>query len=502
MKSRMFFDVEDVKSSIDERIYGSFVEHMGRSVYGGIYDPHYHDVDSLGFRNDVKDLVKSLDIPIIRYPGGNFVSNYDWMDGIGPREERPARLDLAWQDIESNEVGLHEFYQWSQDVDAEIMYAVNVGTKGLEEACNILEYCNFPSGTYWSDLRIKNGAKEPFKIKTWCIGNEMDGPWQIGHLDEVDYAKKTREIAKAMKLIDEDIELVAVGSSGPNMPKFGEWEYEVLMEAYDYVDYVSLHSYFDNKKDDIGNYLAQNIKMDEMIGHVTAICDLVKHKKGSDKTIHLSFDEWNVWYHSDETDQELEKWTKPRPILEDLYNFEDAVLVGALLNTLINNSDRVKIACLAQLVNVIAPIRTEKDKEAWKQTIFYPFMYVSNFGKGESLEFNLKTDTYDSLEFKNVPYLDCSVVKNKDEIVVFVVNRSLEEDITLDIHEYGNRLGECIEHVSMHGFDLKETNSCDEQKVLPSTISSSVNKKPQDGIEIPKLSWNMLRFVYEEQEEN
>ena len=345
-------------------------------------------------------------MPIIRYPGGNFVSGYNWEDGVGPVDERPRRLELAWRVIETNEIGTNEFAKWAQKAGSEVMMAVNLGTRGIDAARNLIEYCNHPSGTYWSDLRIKHGYKEPHRFKTWCLGNEMDGPWQIGHKTPEEYGRIALETGKAMRLVDPDIELVACGSSNSSMPLFPEWEATVLDHAYETVDYISLHQYFGNPSGDTANYLAKSLDTDRFIRTVIATCDYIKAKKRSNKTINLSFDEWNVWYHSHDADRKLEPWTVAPPQLEDIYNFEDSLVVGCLLITFLKHADRVKIACLAQLVNVIAPIMTENGGAAWRQTIFYPFMHASRYGRGVSLQPVVSSPKYDSADFTDVPYLE------------------------------------------------------------------------------------------------
>jgi len=385
MKAKLTVNKDFAISAIDPRLYGSFVEHLGRCVYIGIYEPTHATANAQGFREDVKALVKELGTGFIRYPGGNFVSGYNWEDGIGPKEERPRRLELAWKSIETNEVGLHEFMEWAEQVGAEVNMAVNLGTRGADDARRIVEYCNHPGGTELSDLRVKNGADKPFGIKTWCLGNEMDGFWQIGAKTATEYGRVAAEAAKVMKWVDDSIELVVCGSSYMEIPTFASWEAEVLEHTYEHVEYLSLHRYYGNQKNDLANYLAMSENMDQFIKAVAAICDYVKAKKRVDKTMYLAFDEYNVWYHTLESDKKNPPWQYAPPLLEDIYNFEDALLMGCLLITLLKNSDRVKIACLAQLVNVIAPIMTENDGPAWRQTIFYPFMHAARYGHGTAL---------------------------------------------------------------------------------------------------------------------
>lgn len=482
-------------SEIDERLYGSFVEHLGRAVYDGIYEPTHPEADENGFRNDVKKLVKELNVPLIRYPGGNFVSGYKWEDGVGPKENRPHKLDLAWRSIETNEVGVHEFSEWAKEVEAEVNMAVNLGTRGIQEAVELLEYCNFEGGTYWSDLRKKHGTEKPFGFKTWCLGNEMDGPWQIGHKTAEEYGRLAAETAKAMKLVDESIELVVCGSSTSKMPTFGDWERTVLEHTYEYVDYLSLHCYYGNRDNDLGNYLAQSIDMDQFIKTVVSICDYVKMKKGSKKQINLSFDEWNVWYHSNDKDNAMEPWQIAPPLLEDIYNFEDALLVGCLLITLLKNADRVKIACLAQLVNVIAPIMTEKNGEVWKQTIFYPFMQVSNYGRGKVLTPQIESNVYASKDFEAVPYLESIATFNEEEkeLVIFAVNRSQDEELDFTFEQDGFELDSIIEETTMEGFEVKATNGIECNKIKPVLTKKARIDGGKIKTSFNPLSWNVIR---------
>ena len=380
------------------------------------------------------------------------------------------------------------------------MLAVNLGTRGPKQASDLIEYCNFPSGSYYSDMRIQNGYAHPHDIKLWCLGNEMDGPWQTGAKTAMEYARVAAESAKMMRWVDPSIELVACGSSNIDMPTFGSWEQTVLEQTYEYIDYISLHSYYDNKADDTPAFLAKSLQMDQCIKAIGAVCDYVQAKKRADKKVFLSFDEWNVWFHSEKQDQQMEKWTVAPPLLEDIYTFEDALLVGCLLITLLKNCDRVKIACLAQLVNVIAPIMTQKGGKAWAQTIYYPFLYTSRYGRGTALETSLRCDTYDTAEIKSVPYVESAGVYGEDQrtLTIFAVNRSLDDQVTLhtDLRDFaGYRL---VEHVVLEHEDLKAVNDAgNPNRVLPKQDGES---SLQDGVMtsiLRKHTWNMIRLAKE-----
>ncbi|MBQ4296675.1 MAG: alpha-N-arabinofuranosidase [Clostridia bacterium] len=493
MKAKITGNRKFTVGEIDPRLYGSFIEHLGRAVYEGIYEPDHPSADDQGFRGDVLELVKKLNVPIVRYPGGNFVSGYRWEDGTGDKAKRPKRMDLAWGAVETNEVGVDEFQEWAKRAGSEVMMTVNLGTRGVQEAADLVEYCNAETDTHFAELRRKNGFEKPFGVKVWCLGNEMDGPWQLGHKTAEQYGLLAAEAAKMMKRADRSVELVACGATG--WGRCGDWDYEMLDHTYGYVDYISLHTYFSNKENDPAKYLAKVEDANDYINGVAALCDAVKAKKKSHKTINLSYDEWNVWYHSVEADREnrdADRWTRARHQLEDIYNFEDALVVGSMLMTLQNHADRVKIACLAQLVNVIAPIMTEKGGKAWAQTIFYPFFFASNYGRGTALRALTESGTYDVEGRKDVPYLVASVIYNAEagEVTVFAVNRSLEEEMELEVAL--EDFGACAltEHTELYADDLKAVNEKDAERVAP----VRVGLRPDGKILLKKHSWNMLRY--------
>ncbi len=493
MKSTLKANKNQIIDKIDNRIYGSFIEHLGRAVYGGIYEPTHESADDMGFRRDVLKLINELNVPIVRYPGGNFVSGYNWEDGIGEKSKRPKKMDLAWLSVETNEVGIDEFQEWAKRANTQVMMAVNLGTRGPDEARNCIEYCNSETDTYYANLRRKNGFEKPFNIKTWCLGNEMDGDWQICHKTAEEYGRVATETAKVLKWVDPSVELVACGSAGPGMPTFGEWERTVLDHVYNYVEYLSMHCYYGNEPGNTPDFLARAEDMDKFIKTTAKICDEVKAKKKSDKTVNLSFDEWNVWYRTRDEEKTAPRWKVAPPLLEEIYNFEDALLVGGMLMTLQNNCDRVKIACIAQLVNVIAPIMTENDGKAWLQTIFYPFMYASAYGRGVTLKSDVQSEFYNSSEGWEIPYLISSVIDNEDkgEIVIFAENRSLDSEMSLDIAIEGYESLTPIEHIELYCDDLKAINTKDASPLVP--------KKRQltgTSITLKKHSWNMLRYKY------
>jgi len=480
---------------VDERVFGSFLEHLGRAIYTGIHEPGHPQADEQGFRQDVLRLVKDLGVPVVRYPGGNFVSGYDWRDGIGPLALRPRRAELAWSAVEPNLVGIDEFADWCAKAGTKPMLAVNLGTFGPEEARQEVEYCNHPKGTRWSDLRRTNGHEAPHGVKLWCLGNEMDGPWQIGHKTADEYGRVACETAKVMKWVDPSIELVACGSSNRGMATFPEWERVVLEHTYEHVDYLSLHQYYGNTAGDFGSFLAESVGMEKFIREVGATCDFVKAKKRGKKDVKLSFDEWNVWFHSNDADRRIERWQVAPPQLEDVYDMTDALVVGTMLNALLRNADRVKVACLAQLVNVIAPIMTRAGGPAWRQTIYWPFLHAARYGRGVSLAPILEVPAYDAKNHGDVPWLDVSAVLDEaaGEISLFAVNRSPDQALALstDLRSFG--AATAFEHLVLQHEDQSAFNDeAHPDRVAPRTAALPAD--PSDGFVLAPASWNVIRF--------
>nr|WP_296075534.1 alpha-N-arabinofuranosidase [uncultured Actinoplanes sp.] len=484
-------------AAVDPRLYGSFVEHMGRCVYTGIYEPGHQNATEDGFRTDVADLVRELGVPIIRYPGGNFVSGYTWEDGIGPRSQRPRRLDLAWRSIETNQVGVDEFLGWTRSVGSSAMMAVNLGTRGVDAARNLVEYCNHPSGTYWSDLRRANGAADPHAVKLWCLGNEMDGPWQIGHKTAYEYARLAAETAKAMRRVDPAIELSACGSSHQRMPTFGAWEAEVLEHTYDVVDYISLHTYYEQFGDDRDSFLARAHDLDRFIESVIATCDHVGAKLGRSKKINLALDEWNVWYQQRFPGEDNLEWAEAPRLIEDTYSVTDAVVVGNLLISLLKHADRVKIGCLAQLVNVIAPIRSEPGGPAWRQASFHPFALTSRFGRGTVLRTAVVAPTHETTAQGEVPLLDAVAVQDAPDgaVTVFAVNRDQHQPVVLELDLRAVRGLAAGEHTAIHDEDPDAVNTAGQpDRVTPRRLDDVKVTDGRATVVLPALSWSMLRF--------
>jgi alpha-N-arabinofuranosidase len=485
-------DKRAVIAPVRRRTFGAFVEHLGRCVYTGLYEPGHPTANEDGFRMDVVELVRELGSTTVRYPGGNFVSGFRWEDSVGPREKRPMRRDLAWHSLESNQVGLDEFARWLKLTGSELMLAVNLGTRGIQPALDLLEYANHPSGTALSDLRIANGTPQPHNVRMWCLGNEMDGPWQQGFMTADDYGKIAARTAAAMRMADRNLELVVCGSSGSAMPAFGDWERTVLEHSYEHVDYVSCHAYYQERDGDLGSFLASALDMDFFIEAVVATADHVGHKKRSKKKMQLSFDEWNVWYLKEhqETAQASDEWPHAPRLLEDVYTVADAVVVGNLLMTLLKHSDRVTSASLAQLVNVIAPIMTEPGGPAWRQTTFFPFSITSRLASGEVIRPVIEAPAYDTARHGEAPVIDAIATVNDGRTAVFLVNRDLTETarVTIDVRSLGST--RITEAVTLASADVYAKNTLtDQDRVKP---AANVSAALTDGIltiELPPVSW-------------
>ena len=498
--TRTYLDTKRTTAPIDRNLFGSFLEHLGRAIYEGIYDPGSKLSDANGFRKDVMDEISGMGVPIIRYPGGNFVSGYNWLDGVGPKQDRPAVLDKAWNTVNNNQFGTNEFMTWCKATGTLPLMGLNFGTGTAEQAAALVEYCNTEKGTKWSELRRKHGFAEPHKVKNWCLGNEMDGPWQIGHMTAAEYGTKADDAARQMRVIDPSLNLIACGSSGPGMPTYLEWDRIVLENCYDQVDGLSLHRYIGNTQEETGKdsskYVAMNLTMDRQIAETVAVCDLVRGRKRSPKKLWLSFDEWNVWYRARSGD-DVNGHAKQAPhLLEEIYNLEDALLVGGMVNTLLRNAARVKIACLAQLVNVIAPIMTNSNG-LFRQTIYYPYVWGLKFARGNVLNLFSESPTYEVSGIGAVPYLDIvgTYAQETSEVVLFVLNRDLAKAREVEVVWQDATPSSVTGASVLTGTDLKAFNSFDTpQKVAPQDFPKPTTSKNVTKFEVPAGSYTAVRW--------
>jgi alpha-N-arabinofuranosidase len=494
----------------DPRLFGAFVEHLGRCIYGGLYEPGHPQADARGFRQDVLEFVRELNPSILRYPGGNFVSGYNWEDGVGPAASRPRRLDLAWKSTETNAFGTNEFIDWCREARIEPMLAVNLGTRNADAARNLVEYCNHPGGTTLSDLRRSHGWEDPHNVGFWCLGNEMDGPWQMEAKTPAEYGRIATEAAKMMKWVDPAIELAACGSSARTMETFGVWEDVVLEHCFDHVEYISLHTYLNDFRGNTEALLASPDLMDSFIDEVVAIADAVAARRRSDKRIMLSFDEWNVWYRTRRAGRTLDAWPVAPPILEEIYSMKDALAFGGACISLLNHADRVRVACLAQLVNAIAPIMTETGGPAWRQTIFWPFAHFSHFGRGRVLRARVESPTYSTdyydprgdvehrYALPAVPFLNLAVVHDESggRLNLLAVNRSLNQplDFELDARNFGVLAADAM--LTLHDDDLEAVNTKDApDRIRPVPLTGATVEAGKLRLTLPPASWNIVSMT-------
>ncbi len=499
-RETVHLDSRRVIAPLDRNLFGSFLEHLGRAIYEGVYDPGSKLSEANGFRKDVISEIREMGVPIVRYPGGNFVSGYNWLDGVGPKESRPRVLDKAWNAINTNQFGTNEFMAWSKAVGTEPLMGLNLGTGTPEEAAALVEYCNLDQGTKWSDLRRKHGVAEPYKVKRWCLGNEMDGPWQIGHMTATEYGMKAQDAARQMRYVDPSLQLIACGSSGPFMPTYLEWDREVLEQCYDYVDGLSLHRYFTNAPADTGGdssqFLAMNLSMEQQIAETLAVCDLVRGHKRSPKQLWLSFDEWNVWYRARNGDYANGHHQEAPHLLEEVYNLEDALLVGGLLNSLLRNANRVKLACLAQLINVIAPISTNATG-LLHQTIYYPYNWALQYARGSVLMALVESPTYEVVRMGQVPYVDVAATINPQDgkVGIFVLNRDLAKPHVVEINWQDKAPGQVLVSAVLTGTDLKAFNTFESpRKVVPQDFGKPSTVAGRTRFEVPARSYTVIQW--------
>ncbi len=495
--SRIYIDTNRVISEISPLLFSGFAEHMGRCIYEGIYEPASPHADENGLRTDVMDALRDLNFRAMRYPGGNFLSGYRWEDGIGPKDQRPRRRDLAWQSIETNQFGTDEFMQFCKEIGTAPMMAVNMGTGSIQDAANLVEYCNAPTGTKYGDLRAKYGNKDPYNVKQWCIGNEMDGPWQIGHLDVVEYGKKAREAAKMMRWHDNDIELVLCGSSNSQMPTYPEWDRVALELCWEQVDYHSMHYYAGNPEDDTASFLALSAEFESFVDTLAGTLRYVKAKTRSKHDVFLSWDEWNVWYKARLSNDVQGAWTEAPHLIEEVYNLEDALVVAQWMNVFLRKSDVLKVACLAQIVNVIAPILTTTDSML-KQSIYYPIMLMSQLANGNALDVKVNAPHYETKLFGDMPLLDVSSSHNAETNTnsIFIVNRSQTESLPVDlIWQDVLPTGVNSAH-QLSGTDPKAANSFDNpNQVIAIPIDAPDIKDGQATMMLPPLSFTAIEVA-------
>jgi alpha-N-arabinofuranosidase len=497
------------RADMDRRLLGAFLEHLGRAIYTGVYEPGSKLADANGFRRDVLAEVKDLAVPIMRYPGGNFVSGYNWLDGVGPKDKRPTVLERAWNSLETNQFGTNEFIDWCKLVGTEPLLGFNLGTGTPEQAVAYVEYCNVDKGTKWSDLRREHGYEAPHNVRYWCLGNEMDGPWQMGAMPAREYGRKARDSARQIRVLDATTQLIACGSSNTNLPTYLVWDREVLEECYDQVDGISLHNYYGNTPALTGNdsarYLAMNLDMERQIQEIAAVCDYVQGVKKSPKRLWLSFDEWNVWYRARGGLFANGQRKFAPPLLEEVYNLEDALLVGGFLNTLLRQAQRVRVGCLAQIVNVIAPLMTNASS-VLRQTIYYPYLWALRYARGRVLDLLVEAETYpikaaglrpDFARDDQVPYVDVAATLDPQggQLALLMLNRDLqgERQLVLECRDFTPT--RVLASETLTGTDLKAANSFEQPRLVvprplevPKAASTMTFKLPARSYSVVQIA--------------
>jgi alpha-N-arabinofuranosidase len=489
--ARVVLDNERTIGAISPLLFGGFAEHMGRCVYGGIYDPASPHADERGFRRDVQAALREMRLSILRYPGGNMLSGYDWRDGVGPKAQRPRRRELAWQSIETNQFGTNEFVDYCRATDIIPMLGVNLGTGTIADAAALVEYCNAPTGTSYADLRAEHGYVTPHAVKYWCLGNEMDGPWQIGHLEAEEYARKALEAAKMMRWQDPSLKLILCGSSNTEMPTYPEWDRVVLERCWEQVDYLALHYYAINHDNDTASYLALAAQFESHLDTLAGLLRYVKSKRRSKHDVKLSWDEWNVWY-KDRSGRG--GWKEAPPLSEEVYNLEDALVVAQWMSVFLRRCDVLEIACLAQIVNTISPLTTTAE-QLLRQPTFYPFVLFANHAAGQSLDALVTAPLHDTQLYGSMPLLDVSASYDQagDRGAVFVVNRSQTEAVTTDVVWQGAAPARVTAIHQLAGSDPKAINTFEHPDVvIPKQLDGVPVRDGRITLRLPPLSFTVV----------
>ncbi len=455
-------DPDRTIGEIDPKIYGVFMEPIhftGRrlglpdsvnfnTLYGTLYDPSSSLANEDGFRKDYIDAMKELKITNMRWPGGNFLMGYNWQDGIGPKAQRPVRVNLAWGGVDNNHVGTDEWMQLNKSIGSENIVCVNLGLATIMDAVYWVEYCNYKGGTYYSDLRIKNGHKDPYKVKIWDLGNEVDGmPWELGHKNAEDYIEVAREAAKAMKAVDNSIKLVACGSSWYSVGTWDDWNRKVLAGLGDRVDYISVHSYWENSPD-YYNYMGSSARIFEDRINITAgEIQAVSTVKGFKNPISISVDEYGAFGRS----------------------FLNVLPVAQSLNSFVRHADVVKMANFTLMTSLLS---SDPQKGTFKSPLFYTFKLFSNNCLGSSVDTYVSCDTFNTDKYKGIPFLDATTVYSRQTNTIFinVINRHRDKAITADIiNNSGDFSGKAIATV-VTSDKLNEPFTFDQQtQYLPGT---------------------------------
>lgn len=515
---------------ISPRLFSAFLEPIGTMVNGTMFNPKHPTADEQGFRQDFIQGLRGTGMPAVRMPGGNFVSAWNWKDSIGPKENRKVHLDPAWYQYITNEVGHDEYLQWAEKVGTEPLYTVNMGMCNgpIQDAMDIVEYTNHEGGTYWSDLRRKNGHEKPYGVKVWYLGNEMDGPWQLGSWDKdpKGYGVKANEASKAMKWIDASIETAVCASSASFMDHYPQWEETVLQECYDSVDYLSMHHYHSAPPGDVKALLGGSLYYEDFINTEAALCDLVAAKCRSPKKMMLSFDEYGAMirpnselhpgygYHN--MIRAHYRFDPNRKyVLHDPDKMQDRIFPGSeMLQMLgmasiqlafLRHADRVKIGCMTGGLGALC---ASNHDHVWKSASYYPFMNLIQYARGVSMRTGVESETFDMPGYaiddtsqytgkEGVNYIDAATAwdRENDRLTIFVINRSEENEypVTADISGFEGYVFD--RHVELYSENLELRNSFEEPDCLkPGEHAGAVFREGKLDTHVKPLSWNMLCF--------
>ena len=516
---------------ISGRLFGAFLEPIGSMVNGSMFNPKHPTADEQGLRRDFYEALKESGLPAVRLPGGNFVSGWQWKDSIGPMDQRKTHLDMAWFQYIRNDVGHDEYLQWAEKAGTEAIYTVNLGTGTLQDAADCVEYTNFEGGTFWSDLRKKNGHEKPYGVKTWCLGNEMDGPWQIAswEKDPRGYGVLAHETSKAMKWVDPSIETIACVSSSPFLNHYPDWDLSVLEECYSAVDYISLHHYHSAPPDLPQGLMAGYQAYEDYIRTEIALCDFVKTKLRSKKTMMLALDEYasmirprgemhlgmggrqnaemfNVFQPGRQyVRHDPDDWSTRRNPPRDHEMRQALGLTGTML-VMLNHADRVKIGCAT---GGLAALCCTDREHVWKGATYYPYTQMIRWAKGESLRCEISCETYDvpgyAIDdmnqyggFTGVQTIQAAAALNEaaGEMTVFVINADAAEEQELKLDARGFEGWQFAEHIEMFAEDPEAQNTWDHpDRILPVRNTETKAEKGIVTARLKKESWNVLRFT-------
>ena len=499
-KAVLYLHPEFTVGEISPFMYGGFLENIGRCIYGGIYDPEHPSADEDGFRSDVLDAVQGMNYTAMRFPGGNAVSCYRWEDSVGPKEQRPVRLNVAFHSLENHHFGLDEYMRWCRKINAAPMLTINLASRGIDDAKNLVEYCNFPQGTQWSDWRRVHGVEEPYNVPIWFLGNELSGRWQMPGREAADYGYIARECGKMIRAISPESEIAVCGPCGRfeiGAPE--DWLYKVLCKAYNVTDYLSIHCYLRNRIT-AEAFSSELEETDEYLNNVIAGCDYAMARTWNNRKLKISVDEWGVWRGMGLELRNGANWAFDDPKIEDDYTASDAVLAGGLLITLLRHADRVKLSCISEAVNSIAPIRTGSNGKVWKQTTYYPFALTALHGHGTVLQDKLYSDDFISSDNRTLSaWYGVSICnREKNELIIIGLNRLMQEDLLLQADLSAFKVESVIEHQALFAEDPETVNSENAEKVYPVLCEHAVQKGQIWEFTLAPCSWNMIRFKLSE----